>query len=184
VWSAEEFTVAYTVAYKGEACSAVHLAHDPFRVGVHAFDPTVVERQDGSCLDGVFVEVEVEAAGEGVQVAQIARADGCERPRRFSPTALTPAWAASRYRSPRPAARRCFDIVFETVGGPVLDASFEAVRTYTGHVALVDKGKLQATRDAIDKAPAHRPATPVNTAAIRETASDLRIGVENVDFVG
>ncbi|MEV5182565.1 zinc-binding dehydrogenase [Streptomyces werraensis] len=27
-----------------------------------------------------------------------------------------------------------FDIVFDTVGGSVLDASFEAVRTYTGHV--------------------------------------------------
>ena len=27
-----------------------------------------------------------------------------------------------------------FDIVFDTVGGPVLDASFAAVRTYTGHV--------------------------------------------------
>ncbi|WP_268218955.1 zinc-binding dehydrogenase [Streptomyces sp. EMB24] len=27
-----------------------------------------------------------------------------------------------------------FDIVFDTVGGPVLDASSEAVRTYTGHV--------------------------------------------------
>ncbi|GAX54873.1 zinc-dependent alcohol dehydrogenase family protein [Streptomyces olivochromogenes] len=27
-----------------------------------------------------------------------------------------------------------FDIVFDTVGGPVLDASFTAVRTYTGHV--------------------------------------------------
>ncbi|GAA5016624.1 zinc-dependent alcohol dehydrogenase family protein [Streptomyces siamensis] len=27
-----------------------------------------------------------------------------------------------------------FDIVFDTVGGQVLDASFEAVRTYTGHV--------------------------------------------------
>ncbi|MFH9333825.1 zinc-dependent alcohol dehydrogenase family protein [Streptomyces althioticus] len=27
-----------------------------------------------------------------------------------------------------------FDIVFDTVGGPVLDASFEAVRSYTGHV--------------------------------------------------
>ena len=27
-----------------------------------------------------------------------------------------------------------FDIVYDTVGGPVLDASFEAVRTYTGHV--------------------------------------------------
>ncbi|MFI1961217.1 zinc-dependent alcohol dehydrogenase family protein [Streptomyces althioticus] len=27
-----------------------------------------------------------------------------------------------------------FDIVFDTVGGPVLDASFEAVRTCTGHV--------------------------------------------------
>jgi NADPH2:quinone reductase len=27
-----------------------------------------------------------------------------------------------------------FDIIFDTVGGPVLDASFAAVRTYTGHV--------------------------------------------------
>jgi NADPH:quinone reductase-like Zn-dependent oxidoreductase len=27
-----------------------------------------------------------------------------------------------------------FDIVYDTVGGPVLDDSFEAVRTYTGHV--------------------------------------------------
>ncbi|MFC8247753.1 zinc-binding dehydrogenase [Streptomyces chartreusis] len=27
-----------------------------------------------------------------------------------------------------------FDVVFDTVGGPVLDASFEAVRTYSGHV--------------------------------------------------
>lgn len=27
-----------------------------------------------------------------------------------------------------------FDIVYDTVGGPVLDASFEAVRIYTGHV--------------------------------------------------
>ena len=27
-----------------------------------------------------------------------------------------------------------FDIVFDTVGGPVLDASFASVRTYTGHV--------------------------------------------------
>ncbi|MEV8092520.1 zinc-binding dehydrogenase [Streptomyces nigra] len=27
-----------------------------------------------------------------------------------------------------------FDIVSDTAGGPVLDASFEAVRTYTGHV--------------------------------------------------
>ena len=27
-----------------------------------------------------------------------------------------------------------FDVVFDTIGGPVLDASFAAVRTYTGHV--------------------------------------------------
>lgn len=30
-----------------------------------------------------------------------------------------------------------FDVVFDTVGGPVLDASFAAVRTYTGHVVSV-----------------------------------------------
>jgi NADPH:quinone reductase-like Zn-dependent oxidoreductase len=31
-------------------------------------------------------------------------------------------------------AGRGFDIVYDTVGGPVLDASFAAVRRYTGHV--------------------------------------------------
>jgi NADPH:quinone reductase len=30
-----------------------------------------------------------------------------------------------------------FDIIFDTVGGSTLDASFESVRTYTGHVVSV-----------------------------------------------
>jgi NADPH:quinone reductase-like Zn-dependent oxidoreductase len=30
-----------------------------------------------------------------------------------------------------------FDVVFDTVGGPTLDASFGAVRRYTGHVVSV-----------------------------------------------
>lgn len=30
-----------------------------------------------------------------------------------------------------------FDVIFDTVGGPVLDASFEAVRRYTGHVVSI-----------------------------------------------
>jgi NADPH2:quinone reductase len=30
-----------------------------------------------------------------------------------------------------------FDVVFDTVGGPVLDASFTAVRVYTGHVVSI-----------------------------------------------
>ncbi|MFC8247757.1 zinc-dependent alcohol dehydrogenase family protein [Streptomyces chartreusis] len=33
-----------------------------------------------------------------------------------------------------------FDVVFDTVGGAVLDASFDAVRTYTGHVVSVQWG--------------------------------------------
>ena len=30
-----------------------------------------------------------------------------------------------------------FDVIFDTLGGPVLDASFEAVRRYTGHVVSI-----------------------------------------------
>ncbi|MFB8759324.1 zinc-binding dehydrogenase [Streptomyces nigra] len=47
---------------------------------------------------------------------------GCRTPLPSAP-ALTPLGQESG-----------FDIVFDTVGGPVLDASFEAVRTHTGHV--------------------------------------------------
>ena len=49
---------------EGEACLPVHLAHNPFRLGVHALGSAVVERQGHGGFDGVFVQVQ--ATGEGV----------------------------------------------------------------------------------------------------------------------
>jgi hypothetical protein len=54
------------VSEKFEACSTVHLSHDPFRFGVHALGPAVVVGQGHGRVNGRFVEVQ--AAGEGVQV--------------------------------------------------------------------------------------------------------------------
>jgi hypothetical protein len=42
----------------------VHLAHDPFRLGVHFFGSAVVVRQGDGCVDGIMVLVQ--AAGEGM----------------------------------------------------------------------------------------------------------------------
>ena len=56
----------YAVAEEFEACSTVHLSHDPFRFGVHALGPAVVMGQGHGRLNGCLVEVQ--AAGEGVQV--------------------------------------------------------------------------------------------------------------------
>lgn len=59
---------------EGEAGAAMHPPHDPFRLGVHAFGPAVVVWQGHRRVHGFFVQVE--AAGEGVQVGQVGRADG------------------------------------------------------------------------------------------------------------
>jgi len=59
---------------EGEAGAAMHPPHDRFRFGVHAFGPAVVVRQGQGRVHGFFVQVE--AAGEGVQVEQVGRADG------------------------------------------------------------------------------------------------------------
>ena len=60
------------MAEQFEAGASVHLAHDPLRLGVHAFGSAVVVGQGHRCVDGVVVEFE--AAGEGVQVRQVRRA--------------------------------------------------------------------------------------------------------------
>jgi len=59
---------------EGEAGAAMHLPHDPFRFGVHAFGPAVVVWLGHGRVHGFFVQVE--AAGESVQVGQVGRADG------------------------------------------------------------------------------------------------------------
>ncbi|MEU9382998.1 zinc-dependent alcohol dehydrogenase family protein [Streptomyces sp. NPDC048279] len=85
------------------------------------------------------------AGGIGHVAVQIARARGAEVFATASPARLevvrslgaTPidytTTGVDEYVA-KYTAGEGFDIVFDTVGGPVLDASFTAVRTYTGHV--------------------------------------------------
>ncbi|MFI6079684.1 zinc-dependent alcohol dehydrogenase family protein [Streptomyces sp. NPDC051217] len=85
------------------------------------------------------------AGGIGHVAVQIARAFGAEVFATASPSRLdvvqglgaTPidytTTAVDAYVT-RYTAGEGFDVIFDTVGGPVLDASFAAVRTYTGHV--------------------------------------------------
>ncbi|MET8947863.1 zinc-dependent alcohol dehydrogenase family protein [Streptomyces sp. NPDC004542] len=85
------------------------------------------------------------AGGIGHVAVQIARARGAEVFATASPARLetverlgaTPidhtATSVEEYVAEHTGGEG-FDVVFDTVGGPVLDASFTAVRTYTGHV--------------------------------------------------
>ncbi|SEN93825.1 NADPH:quinone reductase [Actinacidiphila rubida] len=85
------------------------------------------------------------AGGVGSVAVQIARSRGAEVFATASPSRLgiveglgaTPidrtATTVEEYTATHTGGEG-FDVVFDTVGGPVLDASFAAVRTYTGHV--------------------------------------------------
>ncbi|MBB6351239.1 NADPH:quinone reductase-like Zn-dependent oxidoreductase [Nonomuraea muscovyensis] len=85
------------------------------------------------------------AGGIGHVAVQIARARGAEVFATASPSRLeavarlgaTPidhtTTAVDEYVA-RHTGGEGFDVIFDTVGGAVLDASFAAVRTYTGHV--------------------------------------------------
>jgi hypothetical protein len=57
------------VPEQGEAGAAVHLPLDHFRFRVHALGPAVVVREGERCRDGL--NIEVQAAGEGVQVGKV-----------------------------------------------------------------------------------------------------------------
>jgi NADPH:quinone reductase-like Zn-dependent oxidoreductase len=85
------------------------------------------------------------AGGIGHVAVQIARARGAEVFATASPSQLdvvkalgaTPidytTTSAEQYVAEHTNGEG-FDVIFDTVGGPVLDASFAAARTYTGHV--------------------------------------------------
>ncbi|MEW1776996.1 zinc-dependent alcohol dehydrogenase family protein [Streptomyces sp. NPDC086777] len=85
------------------------------------------------------------AGGIGHVAVQIARARGAEVFATASPARLevvrslgaTPidrtTTGVAEYVA-KYTAGEGFDVIFDTVGGPVLDASFAAARTYTGHV--------------------------------------------------
>ena len=99
------------------------------RAGVHA---------------GQTVLVHAGVGGVGYAAVQIALARGAQvfttvsKDNRSVVEALG-AVAIDRYEQPseylaRHTAGEGFDIVYDTIGGPVLDASFEAVKRYTGHV--------------------------------------------------
>ncbi|GGK25100.1 quinone oxidoreductase [Streptomyces camponoticapitis] len=95
--------------------------------------------------EGQKVLIHGGAGGIGHVAVQIARAYGAEVFATASPSRLdvvqglgaTPidhtTTAVEEYVT-RYTAGEGFDVIFDTVGGPVLDASFAAVRTYTGHV--------------------------------------------------
>jgi len=85
------------------------------------------------------------AGGVGHVAVQIARARGAEvfatasaadadLVRRFGATPIDYATATVDDYVGRHTGGRGFDVVFDTVGGAVLDASFRAARTYGGHV--------------------------------------------------
>ncbi|MFF7646179.1 zinc-binding dehydrogenase [Streptomyces canus] len=85
------------------------------------------------------------AGGIGHVAVQIARARGADVFATASPSRLTvveglgatpidyTTTAVDDYVTKHTGGEG-FDVIFDTVGGPVLDASFTAVRTYTGHV--------------------------------------------------
>lgn len=61
------------MAKEGEACSSVHLACDPFGLGVDALGGAVAVRE---CERGDHgVAVSLQTAGEGVQMGQVGCAD-------------------------------------------------------------------------------------------------------------
>ncbi|GAA3050318.1 zinc-binding dehydrogenase [Streptomyces glomeratus] len=85
------------------------------------------------------------AGGIGHVAVQIARARGAEvfatssparmeAVERLGATAIDYTTAAVEEYVAKYTGGEGFDVVFDTVGGPVLDASFASVRTYTGHV--------------------------------------------------
>jgi hypothetical protein len=62
------------VAQKSEPGAAIHLPLDHLGLGVHAFGPAVMKRQGDSGDDGLGVQVQ--AAGEGVQMREAAGPGG------------------------------------------------------------------------------------------------------------
>jgi NADPH:quinone reductase-like Zn-dependent oxidoreductase len=95
--------------------------------------------------EGQKVLVHGGAGGIGHVAVQLARARGAEvfatgSPRSLETIARLGATPIDRTSTPADAyvaehtGGEGFDIVFDTVGGETLDASFTAVRTYTGHV--------------------------------------------------
>ena len=95
--------------------------------------------------EGYKVLIHGGAGGVGQMAVQLARAYGAEvfatgsaRSRetieRLGATAIDYTTAAVADYVAQYTGGEGFDVVFDTIGGPTLDASFTAVRTYTGHV--------------------------------------------------
>jgi NADPH:quinone reductase len=135
------------------AVDARLLAHKPASVGMReaAALPLVVITAWEGLVDraqvhsGQKVLVHGGAGGVGHVAIQIARARGAEvyataSPRKaqvvegFGATAIDHTASSVEDYVAKHTGGEGFDVVYDTVGGPVLDASFAAVRTYTGHV--------------------------------------------------
>ncbi|MFD7697330.1 hypothetical protein [Streptomyces sp. NPDC059805] len=99
------------------------------RAGVRAGQKVLVHGGAGD-VDSVAVRI---AAARGAELSATASAARTPLVRRLQavPIDYTPV-PVERYVAEHPGGTG-FDIVFDTVGGPALASSFEAVRTCTGH---------------------------------------------------
>ena len=84
---------------------------------------------------GGIGHVAVQIAGaRGAEVFATSSPARMEAVERLGATAIDYTTAAVEEYVAKYTGGEGFDVVFDTVGGPVLDASFASVRTYTGHV--------------------------------------------------
>lgn len=74
------------------------------------------------------------AVALGAQVYATVRADQAEIVRRYGATPIDRLSTPVEAYVEQHTQGQGFDVVYDTVGGAVLDASFQAVRPYTGHV--------------------------------------------------
>ncbi|RSM88431.1 quinone oxidoreductase [Streptomyces sp. WAC 01325] len=74
------------------------------------------------------------ARARGAQVFATASSSGLEAVERFGATPIDYTTTPVDEYVAEHTGGEGFDVIFDTVGGAVLDASFAAVRTYTGHV--------------------------------------------------
>jgi NADPH:quinone reductase-like Zn-dependent oxidoreductase len=100
------------------------------RAGVRAGQKVLVHGGAGG-VGHVAVQI---ARALGAEVFATASAADADIVRRFGATPIDYASAAVDDYVGRHTGGKGFDVVFDTVGGAVLDASFRAARTYGGHV--------------------------------------------------
>ncbi|CAG7606702.1 zinc-dependent alcohol dehydrogenase family protein [Actinacidiphila bryophytorum] len=100
------------------------------RAGVHAAQKVLVHGGAGG-IGHVAVQI---ARARGAEVYATASPSRLDDVRRLGATPIDRTSTTVDEYVAEHTGGEGFDVVFDTVGGPVLDASFTAVRVYTGHV--------------------------------------------------